>query len=121
MVIGWTAPADLFAVNGGYYEVEFKKSSETDWLRSYRAEGNDTNVTVKQIQPGVNYDARIRSVNALGVKSDYLNNFGFTISSPSGATISIDYGDTLGAVVDTIDYGDTTDSVDDTLDFGSTV
>ena len=120
-LIGWTAPADLFVVNGGYYEVEFKKSSETDWLRSYRAEGNDTNVTVKQIQPGVNYDARIRSVNALGVKSDYLNNFGFTISSPSGATISIDYGDTLGAVVDTIDYGDTTDSVDDTLDFGSTV
>lgn len=118
-VVAWTAPADIFVVNGGYYNVEFKKSVDTVWRRSFRAEDSDTDITVKQVQPGVNYDVRIQSVNNLGVRSSYQSLFGFTVDSPSGATIQIDYGLVTGAVVDIFDYGLITAAVDATNDYGS--
>ena len=102
--ITWTAPSDIFVINGGKYEVEFKKSSEATFKTSFEAKDTDTLITVKQVEPGVNYDARIRSVNNLGVRSQYQSLFGFTVGSPSGATIKIDYGLVTGSVVESIDY-----------------
>lgn len=117
----WTAPSDIFVTNGGYYEVQFKRTSDTDWTRNFRAEDEDTAIDIPQVKPAVNYDTRIRAVNSLGVRSAYQSLFGFTIDSPSGATIALDYGQITGTVIDTTDFGSITDSVDDTLDFGSIV
>lgn len=117
--ISWTPSADIFVVNGGYYEVQFKQSTDADWKRSYRAEDDDDTVTVKQVNPGTNYDCRVRAVNSLGVRSSYQSLFGFNVSSPSGATIKIDYGAITGSVVDSFDYGAITGSEDTTEDFGS--
>lgn len=117
----WTAPSNLFVTNGGYYEVEFKKSTDTDWDRYFRAEGGDTTIRVKQVQPGINYDLRIRSVNTLGVRSSYQQLLGFNVTSPSGATIRVDYGMITGGVTDTFDYGAITGSNDATNDFGDVV
>lgn len=120
--ISWTAAADEFVTSGGKYEVEFKKSTESAWRTSYSAKGSDTSITVKQVDPGVNYDTRIRSVNAAGIPSSWQNLFGFNISSPSGATIQIDYGLVSGSVVESLDYGLVTESAaDDQRDYGSIV
>lgn len=118
-LITWISPADIFVINGGYFDIQFKESSNTEWERSYRAEDEDTSITVKQVKPGTNYDCRVRSVNQLGVQSSWQSLFGFTVSSPSGATITLDYGLITGPVVDIIDYGLITDAVDVTNDFES--
>lgn len=118
-LITWVAPVDIFIINGGYFDIQFKESSSPDWERSYRAEDEDTSITVKQVKPGVAYDARVRSVNQIGVRSSWQSLFGFTVSSPSGATITLDYGLITGAVVDSIDYGLITDAVDVTIDYES--
>lgn len=121
-LVGWTPPVDSFVINGGSYEVQFRRSENAEWATSFDAKGGDTSITVKQVNPGVNYDVRIRSVNYLGVKSDYNNLFGFTVDSPSGATIAIDYGFTKNATSDTIDYRFTTESsADDQIDYGETI
>lgn len=91
-IISWVPPNDVFVTNGGWYEVQFKESTQTEWRRSYRAEDEDTSITVKQVNPGINYDTRIRSVSDIGVRSQYNGLFGFNIFSPSGATIVIDDG-----------------------------
>ncbi len=118
--ISWTPPTDIFVINGGKYEVEFKKSSETDFRTSYDAKDSDTSITVKQIDPGVNYDARIRSINNVGVRSQWQSLFGFNIDSPSGATIKIDYGLITGPVVESFDYDLVTgDSSADENDWGA--
>lgn len=116
--ITWTQPNDIFVVNGGKYEIEFKKSSEAEFRTSYDAKDSDELITVKQIDPGVNYDARIRAVNQLGVRSTWQNLFGFNISSPSGATIRIDYGQIDVTPVETADYGLITAAVTASDDYG---
>lgn len=117
-VVSWTPPVDIFVVNGGHYNVEFKKSSESEFRRSFRAEDSDTDIRVPQVQPAVNYDVRIQSVNQLGVRSTFQQLLGFTVDSPSGATIRIDYGAITGPVAEINDYGAITGSVDATNDFG---
>ena len=79
---------------------------------------------VNQVQPGINYDVRIRAINYFGVKSAFTALTGFTIESPSGATVQLDYQEFVGptgTVVDTFDYGEFSDSVGDTLDYGEFV
>lgn len=117
--LSWVAAADVYVTNGGHYEIQFKESADVDWSRSFRAEDIDTFVDILQVKPGKVYDARIRSVNRLGVRSAYANLFGITVSSPSGATISIDYLTLGGTITEYIDYGLISDAVDSTLDYGS--
>lgn len=119
--ISWTPPSDIFVTNGGYYEVQFKKSTESTWRRSYRAEDDDTSIRVTQVDPAVNYDCRMRSVNSLGVRSSFQQLLGFSINSPSGATITLDYGLIDGTITETRDFGALTDVDEDELDFGSIV
>lgn len=118
-IISWTPPTDIFVINGGYYDIQFKESSSANWDRSFRAEDEDNYISVKQVKPGVNYDCRVRSVNQTGVRSSWQSLFGFTVSSPSGATIVLDYGLITESVVDSIDYGLITDGTVDINDFGS--
>jgi hypothetical protein len=119
--IDWTAPNDRFVTNGGHYEVEFKKSSDSNWRTSYQAKDSDIEIRVPQVRPGINYDTRVRSINNVGVRSQWQPLFGFSIDSPSGATISLDYGQITGSVTDVRDFGQITGSVDSTEDYGSLV
>ena len=107
--ITWSQPADIFVINGGKYEVEFKKSSEAGWKSSYDAKDTDEIITVKQVDPGVNYDTRVRSINNLGVRSQWQSLFGFNVTSPSGATIKIDDGQISVTPLETVDEGLITD------------
>ena len=118
-ILSWTPPANTFVTNGGHYDVQFKQTGETDWGTSFPAKDDDIFIDVNQVRPGVNYDARIRSVNNLGVRSSWNSLFGFTIESPSGANIVLDYLLVTQAVTDMLDYGNITDSVDGINDFGS--
>lgn len=117
--LSWTAANDAFVVNGGHYEIQWKLSSETDWSRSYRAEDVDTFIDVLQVKPATVYDARIRSVNNAGVQSAYSNLFGISVTSPSGATISIDYLTISGSVTEELEFGLITDAYDSVLEYGS--
>ena len=51
-----------------YFEVEYKKSSETEWVNVGRS--NERRFEVPFVSDGF-YDIRARSVNSLGVRSDY--------------------------------------------------
>ena len=122
--LDWTAPADGFVTTGGKYEIQFKKSAETDYLPSYFVDGALSSMDVNQVQPGINYDVRIRAINYFGVKSAFSALTGFTIESPSGATVQLDYQEFVGptgTIVDSFDYGEFSDSVSDSLDYGEFV
>lgn len=119
--LSWTPPVDPFVTSGGYYEIQFKRSVETTWKTSFRAEDEDTEITVKQVQPATNYDVRIRAVNYLGVRSAWQQLLGFNTSSPSGATINLDYRLLSGTVTEVDDFGLVTETSPDILDFGELV
>ena len=91
--------------------MQFKQSGLENWKRSFSAKGQDDSITVKQVNPGVAYDARVRAVNQLGVRSQYQSLFGFTVDSPSGAQIRIDDGLITNAAADAEFMGLITDAV----------
>lgn len=71
--VSWTAPVDGYVTaGGGYIEVQFKQSSNVDWLPWQLVPGDLTSTYILDVQDGVNYDVRIRSVNGFGNTSDWL-------------------------------------------------
>lgn len=120
--ISWTPPVDEFVTSGGRYEVQFKKSSDAIWQPSFFVDGEQTSSDVNQVQPAINYDVRIRAYNSLNARSNFSNLFGFTVSSPSGATIALDYGSITKTPSQSLDYGSITgDASENEIDYGDLI
>lgn len=117
--VSWTPPDDGFVTEGGRYEVQFKNSSGEVYRPSYFVDGASTQTQINQVEPGVTYDIRLRSVNALGVSSAWTYYVGFTVTSPSGATFAVDYRYFSENFGDVFDYGTFTESPTSTVDFGT--
>jgi len=119
--VTFTPPDDFYVTNGGYYETQYKESSSSDWENFVRAEDDQTSLRIKQINPAVNYDFRMRSVNYLGARSAWQQILGFDVSSPSGATITLDYGKISDTVLEVRDYGNIADTVVGNQHYGDIV
>ncbi len=89
----WTAPVDEFVTAGGMIEVEYKKNSSGTWLPVSPVPGNETEKLIPNVDDGVAYDVRIRSVNVALAKSAFVQQLNFTVvgaSSDFGGTIDGD-------------------------------
>ena len=69
--VSWDAMSDAFVSSGGRIEIQFKKSSASTWQDSTAVPGTSEEAYILDVQDGVEYDVRIRAVNALGVESSY--------------------------------------------------
>lgn len=67
--VAWTAPLDEFVTQGGKIEIEFKKNADGTWLPHRFVDGEKTEDFILDVQDGVAYDVRIRSVNQLGIRN----------------------------------------------------
>ncbi|MCH8991942.1 MAG: hypothetical protein IIA44_09380, partial [Acidobacteria bacterium] len=77
----WTAPADEFVTSGGKIEVQFKKSADSVWDKLNLIDGAETFVHILEVEDGVAYDVRARSINTLGVKSDTTDPWAATVAA----------------------------------------
>ena len=116
--VSWTPALDLFVTDGGRYEVQWRQSADAEYRPSWFVDGEQTQAAINQLERGVTYDVRVRSVNALGVRSGWVTLFGFTVTSPAGATTQIDYGEFSTAVTQMLDYGEFSTPVTQNLDYG---
>lgn len=121
ILIEWTAAADAFVTRGGRYELQFKRSSESDWEPSWFVDGELEMSSTPPVEDAVNYDIRIRSVNAAGVKaSTWQEIFGYTVgASGAGATNQLDYRFISEAATVFVDRGSITATVNKNLDYGT--
>lgn len=79
----WTAPADAFVTSGGRIDVQFKKSSATEWEKAPAVPGDETTTLITGVLDGVSYDVRVRSVNTLGAAGDWEQVNGHTVIGKS--------------------------------------
>jgi len=69
-LISWNSPNDIFVVRT---EVEFKKSSDSDYRPGNSAHARTGNsVYIQNLEDNTNYDFRIRHVNGQGAISDWV-------------------------------------------------
>jgi len=70
--VSWTAPADGFVTSGGQIEIQYRKTADPDWSPSEFTDGAATSYRILDVEDGVEYEARIRARNYLGIRSAWL-------------------------------------------------
>lgn len=123
VLLNWTQPADEFVTNGGFIEIQYKQSADTDWSPSWQVDGSLTTSEIPMLERDTSYDVRIRSNNGLA-KSDYIQISGFVVLGSGGVGTTQDWGDwvsTPGAcgATPSCDWGDWVSTPGTPDDWGS--
>lgn len=66
MRASWTASNDIFVLSGGFHEIQFKRSVDSDWRNGAIVGGRDTYAYILDLKDGENYDVRIRATTPFG-------------------------------------------------------
>jgi len=61
------------------FEIEYKKSSSSDWLTAETVSGVTRSSFISDVEDGIDYDVRIRSLSWTGYKSAYTESLGHTV------------------------------------------
>lgn len=74
VLLSWTAPTDAFVLNGGHIEAQYQLMASPPglWISLAKMDPSVTQALVTDLTYGVPYNFRIRSVNAAGVPSDWV-------------------------------------------------
>lgn len=75
----WTSPDDAFVTSGGKIEVQAKKTSDSVYIEQPIVIGSETQTFILDVDDGVSYDVRVRSVNSLNVKSSFAEVLGHVV------------------------------------------
>lgn len=78
--VSWTAPDDEFVLSGGRYEIQHKKNAESTWLPSTFIDGSLTETFILDVEDGVSYDVRVRTINSLEVRSSWVQSLNHTVA-----------------------------------------
>lgn len=70
--VSWQKPNDLYVVEGGAYQIQYKLSASSQWLPISDVDGDQVVTYILDVQDGQRYDVRIRSMNTLRVPSDWV-------------------------------------------------
>lgn len=72
MFVTWTAAADAFVQNGGHYELQLNFAGTSNWQDVGIVPGGSTSYYIVDAQDGQAYDVRIRSVNGMGARGNWV-------------------------------------------------
>ena len=92
----WTMPADSFVQFGGLIRIEFKRTSETEWLPWGTTRGDVVEDYLTDVESGIEYGVRVRAENTLRAVSAWVTDT-ITVgqktsapNAPTGVTLSSD-------------------------------
>lgn len=119
ILMQWDTTTDEFVYSGGFFEIEYKRSSETTYRPTYTVPGTFSFAEVTlAAELNQEYDIRIRAVNALGVRSSYTSILGYLVGTSGGVGTTEDWGDYVSSPATTEDWGDFVSSPATTEDWG---
>jgi hypothetical protein len=87
--VSWTAAGDYFVLSGGWYELEYKRSADPDWLSLSRIAPSSTSTYILDVEDAVLYDVRLRAINALGVESSWATVEGHLVEGKTAAPTDV--------------------------------
>lgn len=117
----WLQHPDAFVREFGDFEIQFKLSSDIEWLPSFFVDGSLTETDVFTASIGIEYDIRIRARNNLGVRSGWSTLFGILVGSSGGVTINYDWDFVYNPVTTNLDWGNVFDAPSVFNDWGFVV
>lgn len=87
----WDLHPDMFVREYGDFELQFRVSTDTEWLPSFFVDGSLTKTDVVNSSVNVPYDLRIRARNNLGVRSAWVTILNAVVGSSGGVTTTEDW------------------------------
>lgn len=69
--VSWDIATDEMVLNGGHYEIQLKKSTDSVYYFGVIVSGTQTFGHLLNIIDGINYDVRVKAVNTQGVSSSW--------------------------------------------------
>jgi len=108
LVLSWAPYSNSFVTNGGSFEIQYKLSADTEWRPSFYVNGDLTTSDIVSNSVNVSYDLRIRAVNMLGARSNWVTIYNAYIGSGGGVGATQDWGNWTTSIVTYNDWGDWT-------------
>lgn len=89
--VSWTESVTEFVQFGGEYQIQYKRSTDTNWSQNFSAPGGTNFIHILDVEDGVAYDVRIRSVNTLRYFSSWVTQTAYVVigktEPPSDVTV----------------------------------
>jgi len=119
ILLQWNVSDNEFVANGGFYEIQYKLSSEATYRPTYVVSGgfNFAEVTVAA-QLNTEYDIRVRAVNNMGVRSAYTTILNYLVGTSGGVGTTEDWGEWVSSPTSSEDWGEWVSSPSTTDDWG---
>ena len=121
LVLLWAAYNNAYVQNGGNFEIQFKQSADADWRPSFYVSGDSISADIVSTTVNIEYDLRIRAVNVLGARSNWVTILDALIGTSGGVITSADWGEANLAPAFFNDYGNAADAPTSYNDWGSVV
>lgn len=121
LALEWDQHPDAFVVEFGDFEIQYKLSTDENWLPSFFVDGSLTKTDVLTASVNTFYDLRIRARNNLGVRSNWTTILGAVVGSSGGVSETRDYEYVNDTVSVNLDYGLVDDPVTLEEDWGFVV
>lgn len=77
--VSWSEPQDVYILQGGRVEIQYKQSSSGSWQPSSNVSGDSLFAYILDCQDGVAYDVRVRFVNQIGVPSAWAERLNYLV------------------------------------------
>lgn len=109
----WNLHPDAFVTQFGDFEIQYKRSDNSEWRPSFFVDGSLTQADVVDSSPNVRYDIRIRARNNLGVRSLWVTIGQAVVGFSGGVTTQEDWEfvtDPVGSGLE-FDWGSVADPV----------
>lgn len=88
ILVTWTAPTDGYVLAGGHIEVQYQKSGATTWTGLPSVDPSVTQIYIDSVQDAQAYLVQVRSVNAGGVASAWVQAGPVTVSGTASSLAS---------------------------------
>lgn len=77
VLVTWDAHPSQFVREGGFFEVEYKRTITNIYASAGKVDGSITEMSISQLQPNITYDIAIRAFNNLRASSGYVSIYNF--------------------------------------------
>ncbi len=121
LVLQWAPYGNAFVTNGGQFEIQFKLSADSEWRPSFFVSGDAVSSDIPSTTPNVLYDLRVRAVNMLGARSNWVTITDAMIGSTGGVVTSLDWESVASAPAAFLDWDSVASTATAFNDWGSVV
>lgn len=73
MKVSWNEPTDVFVLESGRTQIQYKKTNVSAWSAVIEVDGDISNYHILDVQDGSAYNVRIRHINGIGSASSWVS------------------------------------------------